>query len=273
MMIPIDDHQVHRGDGVFEAIKVVQGRIYLRDAHLDRWEASGRQIGLVCPKSRSEVLTILDETLKASGLQDAILRLFLSRGPGHFSTNPRDSVGAQIHLIVTELKSLPAEKYQNGVHLGLSRIPVKDPFFARIKSCNYLPNVLMKAEALERGLDFTIGVDAKGELTEGSTENLLIVDEFGVLRSPSLQGVLAGTTMARLMVLAKSLQSQGLIKGCEQRGFRLQDLFQAQEVLMAGTTLDVVAATRFDEQVLSNGKPGPVAQALLQLLREDQISS
>lgn len=270
MLIPIDDHQVHRGDAVFEALKAVDGKVYLQDAHLDRLEQSGVAIGLKNPLSRTEMQELFKECLKASGLKDALFRLFLGRGPGSFSTHPGESVGAQVHLIATDLKELSSEKVREGVTGGISKVPPKEPWLARIKSCNYLQNVLMKKEAVERGLDFTVGVSAHGVFTEGSTENLMIVCSKGELVRPRLDGILAGTTMLRAFELAKGLQASGLLTGFSEKDLQLQDLLEAREVLMAGTTLDVVAMTRFEGKPLGNGAPGPVAQELRRLIQQDQ---
>lgn len=267
MVIPVDDHQVHRGDAVFEAIKAVNGRIWLAREHLDRMDRSGAAIGLVNPLSRAEMETVLIETMRASGLKDAVLRLFLSRGPGQFSTNPYDSVGPQVQVIATVLKPWPAAKIEAGVSLGLSRVPVKEPWLARIKSCNYLANVLMKKEAVDRGLDFTVGVDGDGCLTEGSTENLMLVDADGWLVRPKPDGILAGTTMQRAFELAKAA---GTAKGFAEKDLTLEDLRMAREVMMVGTTLDVLPVSRLEQENIGGGGLGSIARELRELLARDQ---
>ena len=267
MMIPIDDHQVHRGDAVFEAMKAVQGRIYLCQEHLERMERSAAAIGLIRPLSRTQVLEAIQRTLQISGLQDAILRLFLGRGPGTFTTNPYDTMGAQFHCVVTELKPLPEAKVENGVSMALSEIPPKDPWLAKIKSCNYLPNVLMKKEAVDWGVDFTIGVGPDGVLTEGSTENLILLDREGRLIRPRSQGILQGTTMMRIFELATPACG---VREKLERDLTLLDLEQADEVMIVGTTLDVLGVTRWGERTFGGGRPGPVTNQLRRLLIADQ---
>lgn len=269
MVMPIDDHQVHRGDAVFEAVKAVNGRIWLATEHLARLERSAAAIGLKSPLSLAEMENVLVETMRASGLRSAVLRIFLSRGPGQFSTNPYDSVGPQFHVVATELKPWATEKIEAGVSLGLSKIPVKDPWLAQIKSCNYLANVLMKKEAVDRGLDFTVGVDAHGFLTEGSTENLMLLAADGALVRPKPAGILAGTTMFRAFKLAESLPKE-LVAGFEERDLKIEDLTSAREVMMAGTTLDVLPVTRLEQNVIGGGRCGPVARRLRELLIADQ---
>ncbi len=270
MLIPIDDHQVHRGDAVFEAFKYIHNKIYLEKEHLDRMERSAQGIGLTMPVKRSDLLSIIDDTVKASKLDQALIRLFLGRGPGSFSANPYESIGTQLHVIVTELIPPSEEKVKNGVTLSLSKISVKDPYLAQIKSCNYLPNVLMKKEAVDLGVDFTVGVEPDGSLTEGSTENLILLTKDDELIRPDADCILAGTTMIRVFELAKDLLKKGLIKGMSSRPFYVEDLVQAKEVLMVGTTINVLSVTKFNGKAVSNGRTGPIGQQLYKLLLRDQ---
>ncbi|WP_413578528.1 aminotransferase class IV [Bdellovibrio sp. HCB290] len=269
MTVPVDDHLVHRGDGVFEAIKVVNGRIFLFNEHMRRLEASAQQIGLKLPISVADVKNIIAEAMRAAKVQDALLRLYLSRGPGGFTTNPYDSVGEQLYLVVTSLKLLPPEKYEQGVSIAKSAVPPKEPSMARIKSCNYLPNVLMKKESVDRGVDFTINLDSAGNFLEGSTENMVIVDQAGNLVRPPLHQILKGTTMMRAFELAESLVKTGQLKAIQERNITESDIVSAKEVMMIGTTLDVLPVTSFEGMKIGSGTQGPVAKELNRLVRED----
>ncbi|MBS1972686.1 MAG: aminotransferase class IV [Bdellovibrionales bacterium] len=269
MMVPVDDHLVHRGDGVFEAMKVVQGKVYLMNDHLDRLETSAAQLSIAWPFSREKLVEIVHETVKASGAGDAIVRLFMARGPGGFTTNPYDSVGTQLYCVVTAFKAMPEAKYTEGALIGKSAVPPKDPWFAVIKSCNYLPNVMMKKEAVDRKLDFTIGFDSQGFVTEGSTENIILVNSHGELVRPHLRQILRGTTMMRALHLASDLVRQGQVKGVVEKDLHEKDLLSAKEVMMVGTTLDVLPVTSYEGQKIGEGKVGFVAQTLRRLLRED----
>ncbi|MFS4461072.1 aminotransferase class IV [Bdellovibrio sp. HCB2-146] len=269
MLVPVDDHLVHRGDGVFEAIKVVQGRAFLLEPHLDRLVSSAEKIFLPLPKTRAEIREIILQTTKLTGVSDVLLRLYISRGPGGFTTNPYDSVGSQMYLIVTSLKSPAAEKYEKGIQIGKSKVPVKDSWLAQIKTCNYLPNVLMKKESVDRALEFTVGFDAQGFLTESSTENIVIVDQRGKLVRPKLRQILKGTTMMRAFSLAEALLQDGTITGIEERDISEAEVFAAKELMMIGTTLDVLPVISYENQNVGSGQVGPVAKKLLALLRED----
>lgn len=269
MLVPVDDHLVHRGDGVFEALKYLHGRIYLMNEHLDRMESSARQLGIAWPFSRQVLTDMLHEVVKAAGASEAIIRLFMSRGPGGFTTNPYDSVGTQVYCIVTELKPLPEQKYQEGATIGRSEIPPKDSWFATIKSCNYLPNVMMKKEAVDRKLDFTIGFDSRNCLTEGSTENIILVNAQNELVRPRLEQILKGTTMMRTLHLAQELVTQKQLAAIVEKDLQEQDVLSAREVMMVGTTLDVLPVTSYEGQPLGGGRVGPVAKSLRRLLQAD----
>jgi 4-amino-4-deoxychorismate lyase len=269
MMVPVDDHIVHRGDGVFEAIKCVNHKIYGLDRHLERLVRSAEQISLKFPCSLPDLKEIAVETTKVAGASDVILRLYLSRGPGGFTTNPYETLGSQIYLVITPLKPVAAEKYETGVTSKISAIAVKDGIFATVKSCNYLPNVLMKKESIDAGVDFTITIDEKGFLAEGSTENFAIISRDGEFLVPGFERTLKGITASRAMELAQPLVAKGLIKSVRNAQIKREDVLRAREAMMLGTTLDCLPVTRFENQEISGGKAGPVSRELLKLLRDD----
>lgn len=264
MLLPMDDHMVHRGDGVFEAMKAVNRRVYLMDPHLKRLKHSADRIDLKLPVTLDELKNIILATLQAANRDNAIVRLYLSRGPGNFSVNPYDSLGAQIYVVVADLKAPAETKYQQGVVIGQSHIPCKESWMAQVKSCNYLPNVMMKKEAVDRGLDFVINLDDNNCIAEGSTENIMMVNADGVLIHPEFDHILKGTMMLRAFELAQ----QNGIKTAMQSIF-LDDLLHAKEVMMAGTTLDVLPVVKFENQMIGNGSPGTVVIKLRALLLED----
>jgi 4-amino-4-deoxychorismate lyase len=262
MVLPMDDHMVHRGDGVFEAFKAIDRKVFLLQPHLQRLETSAARIGIRLPFELKELEEIIFETLKVADQPNVLARLFVSRGPGGFSPNPYDSVGSQLYLAITDLRTPKAEAYQVGVKIGRSHIPVKESWMAQVKSCNYLPNVMMKKEALDRQLDFTIGFDAQNWMAESSTENIAIVDRNGILTHPQFNNILKGTTMIRAFELA----AQSGIPTA-QRDLSETDLLEAREVMMIGTTLDVLPVTAYEGKPIGSGQVGPVAKSLSELLR------
>lgn len=264
LLVPMDDHIVHRGDGVFEAIKAKDRNIYQLQAHLERLFESAQKISLSHSYSLSNLTEIIIETLKVAEQSDCLIRVFLSRGPGAFSANPYDSVGAQLYVVITKLNVVPEMKVLHGVSVGRSLIPVKEGSMAQIKSCNYLPNVLMKKESVDRKLDFTVSFDAENFLAESATENMLIVDQTGALFHPQLDNILKGTTMSRAMEIAKAIG----IKTCVRK-ISEQDIEQAVEVMMAGTTIDILPVTSYEGKPIADGKIGKITLKLRALLQDD----
>lgn len=271
MLIPLDDHMVHRGDGVFEAIKFVDGGIYLLDSHLLRLLDSARQIGLKAYAELDRLRELVVNTVRLgaqqAGSSSGLIRIFMSRGPGSFSVNPYDTQGTHFFVVVTGLTPPPARQYEQGARVGLSQIGAKEPWMATVKSCNYLPNVMMKKEAIDHGLDFMVGVDRQGFLAESSTENIVIVSAEGYLLRPKLEQILRGTTMTRTFELASELLAADFIKGIEGRDISLDEVKKAKEIMLLGTTLDVLPVGEFATVKKS---VGPVARELLRLLRVDQ---
>ncbi len=269
MLIPIDDHMVHRGDGVFEALKCVDGKLYLLERHLDRLEHSASSIKLEIPVDRNTLKDIIIETIRATKVRDCVVRIFVSRGPGSFSTHPKESVGSQLYVVITKLPVRPPEQYEKGVTVKTSKIPSKHAHFARIKSCNYLHNVLMNLEASEEGVDFTVSVDEDGYLGEGPTENIAIITSNYEFLVPKFSKVLKGTTITRVMELAEDFVKSRILSRIAQDDIPVEEVYRAHEVMMFGTTFDVLPVVRFDNKKIGAGVPGPFFKKFLKLLRQD----
>ncbi|MDX9730618.1 MAG: aminotransferase class IV [Bdellovibrionales bacterium] len=237
MIVPLDDHMVHRGDAVFEAVKFLNRKVFALDRHFERLEQSARALDIQLPLKRAELREVVIQTVRASGLEAGLIRLFVSRGPGGFTTNPYESTGAEVYCAVTKLAPPKTEAYQQGVRVGLSGVAVKDGFWARVKSCNYLPNVLMKKEAVDRGFDFVVGRDENGFLTESSTENFAIIDDEGRLVLPPFERILRGVTAVRAMELMPDRSLNRL--------FTFADIQKSRGAVMLGTTLDVLPVRSF----------------------------
>ena len=273
MMVPADDHLVHRGDGVFEAFKCVDGAIYNFDAHLRRLERSAASIQLDLPVPPQRLREIVAATIRAGGRRDCALRVFVSRGPGSFGVSPYDCPASQLYVVVIAAGTPFMDLHPGGARVAVSTVAPKLPFFAAIKNCNYLPNVLMKKEAQDRGVDFVVGINAAGRLGEGATENIGIVAADGALVFPPLDGILQGTTMMRVMDLARKLVAEGLLREIRFGDIRPEDVARAREAVIVGTTINVVAVTTFEAARVGDGKPGPVHAALDRLLQEDMTSN
>ncbi|MDA0990827.1 MAG: aminotransferase class IV, partial [Verrucomicrobia bacterium] len=209
MMVPIDDHMVHRGDAVFETFKCINGQIYNLAAHLDRLIESAEMIALVSPLANAEVTRLIIETIRAARQPDCLIRLLLSRGPGSLGVNPFDCPRPGLYIVATRLSQPFMALHPDGAHVAISKLGGKANFFAQTKNCNYLLNALVKKEAVDAGVDFMAMCDGAGHLMEGATENMGIVSADGVLAFPRLDGILRGTTMMRVCELAKDLVDDG----------------------------------------------------------------
>lgn len=273
MLIPIDDHVVHRGDGVFETLKCVQGSLYNLHAHFQRLENSAAAVALDLPCALQELEEITCQTVAASGKPDCLVRIIVSRGPGSLGVNPYDCSEPGLYIITSRLPPPVMQVKPGGVSAAVSRLQAKPGMLAAIKSCNYLLNALMKKEAADLGVDFTIGLDSGGLLTEAPTESIAVVTEDGALAAPLPGTILEGTTLARVFQLAEASAVPNLLGRVERRNISYQELSQAKELLVIGTTPNVAAITHLDGRPVGSGKPGPVYTALAQLLENDMLSN
>lgn len=269
MMVPADDHLVHRGDGVFETFKCVNGGLYNMTAHLDRLCHSARGLSLALPCPERDLADIVVETVRAGGRRDALVRVLLGRGPGSLGVNPYDPPRPSLYVIVSAYRQPFMELHPGGARAKTSALPVKPSPFANIKSVNYLYNVLMKKEAVDSGVDFVVAFDEEGHLAEGPTENAGIVTRDGVLRVPRPARILAGTTMLRVMELARALPAGSAVVRTENADLAKADVARAAEMLIFGTTPDVTAVVEFDGRPVGDGRPGPAFQVLGRLLADD----
>jgi branched-subunit amino acid aminotransferase/4-amino-4-deoxychorismate lyase len=269
MSVPVDDHLVHRGDGVFETLKCVRGKIYLGREHVARLFASAQKIGLKSSFTQDEIIDVMRQVIRAGKRNDCLVRVLLSRGPGSFGVNPYDCPKAGLYVIAHKLTPSFMDAHPEGARCASSAIPVKPGFFATSKTCNYLPNALMKKEAVDKGVDFTISFDERDKIAEGATENLGLLNPRGELLVPNMDRILSGTTMLRVMELAKPLVARGTLARIAHADLGRDDLLTASEAFIFGTTPDVTAVVSFDGQLIGSGNPGPVARELNDLLHRD----
>jgi branched-subunit amino acid aminotransferase/4-amino-4-deoxychorismate lyase len=269
MTIPADDHLPQRGDGVFESLKCLNGQLYNADAHLARLELSCEGIGMATPCPRATLLRIICDTIRAGGKRDCLIRVLVSRGTENMGIDPALCKGPVLYVIVYRYTARIENGKLKPARVALSKVPIKPPEFATIKTCNYLPNVLMKLEANQRGLDFVISVDPNGNLGEGATENIGILTPDNELLMPTPDYVLSGTTARRALDLAKTLVADGTLKAAEYRNIPPAQAKLAKEIFIFGTTTDVTPVVEWEGLPVGDGKPGPLAEKLLTLLKTD----
>jgi len=201
------------------------------------------------------------------------LRVILSRGPGSFTTNPFDCPSSHMYINVVRYHRPPEEWYRDGIPLITSHVPIKKPFFALIKSCDYLPNVLMKMDAINSGCPYAVGLDEEGHLAEGSTENVGICAHDGLLKFPGLEKTLHGITLARTKELAQVLVREGLIRGVSFARISPEEASNAKEMMLLGTSISVLPVTRYDGKPIGDGRPGPVCRTLGALMEKDLLEN
>lgn len=264
--IPVDDHLVHRGDGIFEAVRIVDRAYFDLDSHLARLTRSAERVSMALPFSVPDIRNRCLTLAKLCNTDGAVLRLYIGRGPGGFTTNPYEPKRSQLYMALTPWKEPPARWYQDGVRAGVSRIPGKRPFEATIKSCNYLQNVLQKKDALDRDLDFTVCLNENGEVLEGSTESFCVLTDDGELLVPSTEITLSGTTMNVVRTLGEQLVQEGRVKAVREAKFRAETLTRARELAFVGTTIGVCPVTIWESKPVGSGRVGEIAAQLGRLL-------
>ena len=269
MVIPFDDHMVHRGHGIFDTAGIVNGRIYDLDAHLDRFLKSAERSKLKLPADRAGMRDIIIRTTAASGRRDGSIRYWLSSGPGSLDLMP--AAGAEPGFFVMIFPGLvyPERFKTEGVRVMTTTYPIKPPLYAITKTTNYLPNVLMQMEAKEAGFDNGVFIDHDGHVGESSNMNVAFVGQDDVLVHPRFDHILSGCTSMRLLELARRLVPRGLIKDVTVDHVSMADAIAAKEMLLIGSSVKVAGIVQWDNHTIGSGKPGPVAAALLELLEED----
>ncbi len=271
MHVPLDDHLVHRGDGVFEVMRAIDGKVYQMDEHLQRLNRSAEAIALDLPPDYKDIKEIVSRLIRLAPYKDCVIRIIISRGPGSFNVNPFDCPASHMYVNIMRFRGMPRKYYSEGVSLVSSSVPVKKTFFANIKSCNYLPNVLMKMEASNKGADFPVSLDENGCLAEGATENIGVLTKDNILEFPFTHRTLSGITAKAVLRLSVNLIEKGMIADAKRANITPEEAYMAKEIFLTGTSIDVLPVVSYDNHVISNGIPGPVSAELLRLLRDDMI--
>ncbi|HUU96573.1 MAG TPA: branched-chain-amino-acid transaminase [Phycisphaerae bacterium] len=258
--ISVFDHGFLYGDGVFEGIRAYNGKVFKMKEHVDRLFDSAAAIELKVPVSKDQYAAAIESTLKANKLRDAYIRAIVTRGIGTLGLNPRSCTGASVVIITDSMTLYPKELYEN----GLSVITVStirnhpnalDP---RIKSLNYLNNILAKIEGLNAGVEESVMLNIQGYVAECTGDNIFIVKR-GVLITPPLSaGILDGITRHTVMDLAGA-------RGIAVRDDNITryDLFTAEECFLTGTAAELIPVVKIDGRLVADGKPGPVTLQLL----------
>jgi 4-amino-4-deoxychorismate lyase len=272
MVLPFDDHMVHRGHGIFDTAAIVNGKIYDLEAHLDRFLRSADRSKLRLGSSREEMRDIIIKTTAASGRRDGSIRYWLSSGAGSLELSPAAGAEPGFFVMIFGGLAYPDRWLTQGARVMTTTYPIKAAIYAITKATNYLPNVLMQMEAKEAGFDNGVFIDEDGNVGESSNMNVAFVTRNGVLAHPKFDHILAGCTSLRMLELAAVLKDQGLVKAIEVRDIPVSEARASREMLMLGSSVKVAPIVQWDDQMIGDGKPGPVSKALLKLLDDDMHS-
>ena len=273
MVLPLDDHMVHRGHSVFDTATLTGGMLYQLDPHLDRLLRSAELARVPLPFPREELRQIILDTAAASRQREGSVRYWLSAGPGGFGLGPAECVGSSFYVIVFNQELYPASYYTDGMKVITSNIPIKPPLFARIKSTNYLPNVLVVLEAKDRSADNGIFIDQHGMVAESSNMNVAFVTKDCVFRHPVFDAILSGITIQRVLQFAERLVQQGDLKEIRLADVSVSEGREAAEMMLIGSSIKIAPVVEWDGRPIGDGKPGPIAKMLLQLWEEDVRSA
>ena len=262
--ISIYDHGFLYGDGVYEAIRAYNGIAFKLREHIDRLYESARSIKIDIPFSKDALTQLVIEALRKNQLKSSYIRIVVSRGRGRMGVDPRNCPKPTLVIMAEPREPLFGEEVKgiSAIVSSLRRTPSwsLDP---RIKTLNYLNNILAKIEAIEAGVEEAVMLNEQGYVAETSTENIFIVKN-GIVSTPHpSQGVLRGITRDFVIRIAKELGYP-----VEERAITVHELYNADEVFVTGTAAEVVPVVKITGRKIGEGRPGPVFSRVLDRFRE-----
>jgi len=263
--ISVFDHGLLYGDGVFEGMRVYGGRVFKMGAHLRRLFESAKAIRLTIPMSPQELAEATDRTVRANGVVDGYVRLVVTRGVGYLGLSITRTACPSVFIIADQIELYPPEMYEKGMAIITSSIVRNHPnaVSPRIKSLNYLNNILAKIEALDAGVPEAILFNHMGFVAEATGDNVFLVRNGTAMTPPSDDGSLEGVTQA---VVAELLRRRSV--PFREAHLTRHDLYIADECFLTGTAAEVVPVTRIDGRPIGSGQPGPVTRQLMADFRE-----
>jgi branched-chain amino acid aminotransferase len=263
--ISVFDHGLLYGDGVFEGIRFYNDRVFRLEEHIDRLWDSARAIALDIPMSKSELVAATLETIRQNDLHDGYIRLLVTRGVGSLGLSPDSCRRPSIIIITATIALYPEELYQKGLTMVTCSTRRTPPaaLSPRVKSLNYLSNILGKLEAQNAGAGEGLMLNEQGYVSECTGDNIFIVKK-GEISTPHLSsGILAGVTRAVVFELAAKLGIRAL-----ERELIRHDIYTADECFLTGTAAEVIPAVQLDRRLIGNGQPGPITLQLIESFRE-----
>lgn len=258
--ISVYDHGLLYGDGVFEGIRAYSGRAFRLEKHIDRLYESARAIHLEVPMTRADMAQAVVDTIQANGLSDGYVRLVVTRGAGSLGLDPRRTSNPQVIIIADTISLYPDELYKNGLKIVTSGTVRNHPsaLNPRIKSLNYLNNILAKMEGTNAGCLEALMLNHQGQVAECTGDNIFVVRR-GELHTPSIDsGILEGITREAVIELARAAGTT-----VHERTMDRHDVYTADECFLTGTAAEVIPVVEVDGRPIGTGKPGPMTNDLL----------
>jgi branched-chain amino acid aminotransferase len=261
-VVSVFDHGLLYGDGVFEGIRAYNGRVFLLDEHIDRLYDSAKAIALDIPMDKEEMSRAVIDTCKANEISEGYIRLVVTRGKGTLGLNPYLCNKAEVIVIAAKIQLYPKELYDNGLKIVTVGTIRNHPeaINPRIKSLNYLNNVMAKIEAINAGCMECLMLNHKGEVAEASGDNVFAVKQGVITTPPSTCGALEGLTRNKVIDLARKAGYE-----VRENPMARYDLYVADEVFLTGTAAEIISVVDIDKRVIGDGKPGSVTAELAKL--------
>ena len=258
-VVSVFDHGFLYGDGVYETLRAYRGRVFKLADHLARLERSASRIQLHLPAGPERLTALVRETLARNLLQEAYLRITVSRGMGEIGLDPALCKTPTLVIIAKPFQPCPESFYAAGVPVIVAgtRRNLPEALPPQVKSLNFLNNILAKMEAKAAGAHEALMLNHRGDVTEGTTSNVFVVQE-GRLRTPSVEcGILEGISRGLVLQLASKLNIPS-----EEARLSIADLLRAEECFLTNTTQEVLPVTRVDGHVIGDGRPGVLTRRI-----------
>lgn len=257
--ISVFDHGFLYGDGVFEGIRLYCKRLFKLEAHLERLEYSAKSILLDLPFGRAELIDGIRQTCRANSLDDAYIRLIVTRGKGSLGLSPKSCKNPQVIIIADQIQLYTQDLYTQG--LKIITVPTRRISQAAlpptVKSLNYLNNILAHIEAIQSGSPEALMLNEQGYVAECSGDNVFIVHK-GQLMTPLLStGALRGVTRQVILDLARNLEVPTL-----ETQLTRYDIWNADECFLTGTAAEIIPVVELDSRRIGDGRPGPLTGRL-----------
>ncbi len=263
--VSVYDHGLLYGDGVFEGIRTYAGKVFRMEAHLDRLWYSAKAILLEIPYNKAELAAAIEQTLQINGIVDGYIRVVITRGAGTLGIDPKKCSDPRVIIITDSIELYPPEDYENGLEI-VTVSTIRNHAAAlspRIKSLNYLNNILAKIEGQQAGCKEALMLNHKGEVAECTGDNIFLVRDGRVLTPPIDAGILEGITRDVAIELARAAEIP-----VEEVPLTRHDIYVSDECFLTGSAAEVIPVVKVDSRPIGDGKPGKITRDLITRFHE-----